>query len=285
MPAVSVIIPNYNHAAFLRQRIDSVLEQTFQDFEVIILDDCSKDNSKAIIESYKSHPKISHIVYNLENSGSTFRQWKKGIELSQGEWIWIAESDDYCENDFLKKVYSAAVASESVLGFSLSTEVDADNQFIKKRPPSIPATIAQGKDFIVSNMIYQNDIYNASMVIFRKEYIAQNIFEKLIKYKYAGDWLFFGSIIKKGTIIEVHEYLNYFRRHSNNVSNPAMKKGLSFTEGLDAVACIKKNLPIHRIQFIKRWLLKWRRFNNFYHFSLRTNKDIFLKILKTGYKP
>ena len=91
---VSVVIPNFNHALYLKQRIESVLNQTFQNFELIILDDCSTDNSKEVIERYKNHPKISKIVYNEENSGSVFRQWIKGIKLSTGKYIWIAESDD-----------------------------------------------------------------------------------------------------------------------------------------------------------------------------------------------
>lgn len=105
MIKISVIIPNYNHSQYLKQRIDSVLNQTYRDFEVIILDDNSKDNSREIIQHYHGHPKISHIIYNEVNSGSTFKQWEKGIELANGEYIWIAESDDYCDSNFLKIMY------------------------------------------------------------------------------------------------------------------------------------------------------------------------------------
>ena len=97
MPQVSVIVPNYNHASYLRQRIESIINQTYQDFELIILDDCSTDHSKEIIESYRNHPRVNQIVYNTENSGSTFKQWNKGVELAEGECIWFAESDDWCE--------------------------------------------------------------------------------------------------------------------------------------------------------------------------------------------
>ena len=102
MPLVTVIIPNYNHAKYLRQRIDTVLNQTYTSFEVIILDDCSTDNSKDIILSYKDNPHISNIVLNSENSGSTFKQWNKGFELAKGDYIWIAESDDYCDLNLLE---------------------------------------------------------------------------------------------------------------------------------------------------------------------------------------
>ena len=73
MPKYSVIIPNYNHSKFLKKRIDSVVNQTYRDFEVIILDDNSKDDSVRIINSYKQNEKISHIIINTVNSGSTFK--------------------------------------------------------------------------------------------------------------------------------------------------------------------------------------------------------------------
>ena len=79
---VSVIIPNYNHAKYLEERIDSVLNQSYKDFEVIVLDDYSTDNSKEVINKYAGHPKVSHIILNEENSGSTFKQWHKGFGSS-----------------------------------------------------------------------------------------------------------------------------------------------------------------------------------------------------------
>lgn len=99
-PLITVIIPNFNHAKYLRERIDSVLNQTYNNIEVFLLDDCSNDNSKEILMSYESSPLVKGILLNEENSGSTFRQWQKGFELAHGEYIWIAESDDYCDLHF-----------------------------------------------------------------------------------------------------------------------------------------------------------------------------------------
>lgn len=101
-PLVSVIIPNYNHARFLDERIQSVLNQTYQNFELIILDDKSTDNGLEVINKYKDDSHISHIVVNEENSGSPFKQWHKGFELAKGDWIWLAESDDSCTSVFWK---------------------------------------------------------------------------------------------------------------------------------------------------------------------------------------
>ena len=104
MFTVSAIIPNYNHATFLKQRIDSVLNQSLSVYEVIILDDCSTDKSLDVINEYINHPLVRHVIINEKNSGSPFLQWQKGIDLAKGDWIWIAESDDYADINFLLKM-------------------------------------------------------------------------------------------------------------------------------------------------------------------------------------
>src|SRR5215469_12732659 len=103
MPTVSVIVPNYNHARYLRQRIESVLGQKYQDFEVILLDDCSTDNSREILESYRNDPKV-RVVFNATNSGNVFKQWNKGVRMAGGRYVWIAESDDYADAGFLSRL-------------------------------------------------------------------------------------------------------------------------------------------------------------------------------------
>ena len=101
---VSVIVPSYNHAQYLEARIESILNQEFEDFEVILLDDLSPDHSAEILERYRNHPKVSHCIINEKNSGSTFFQWNKGIQLAKGELIWIAESDDIAAPKFLEEL-------------------------------------------------------------------------------------------------------------------------------------------------------------------------------------
>ena len=118
IPKVSIIVPNYNHGAYLRKRIDSVLNQTFQDFELILLDDCSTDNSVDILESYNTEARISHIEINKKNPGKPFQQWVRGIELAKGKYIWIAESDDYADNDFLEKTVAQLGCLKTQLGIN-----------------------------------------------------------------------------------------------------------------------------------------------------------------------
>src|SRR5580692_901090 len=99
-PTVSVIVPNYNHAQFLSQRLESILAQTYTDYELIVLDDASSDGSREVIEDYaKRYP--MRVVFNEKNSGNPFKQWKKGAGLAAGKYLWIAESDDYADSRFL----------------------------------------------------------------------------------------------------------------------------------------------------------------------------------------
>ena len=99
-PLVSVVIPNYNHAPYLQERIESVFGQEMDDMEVILLDDCSTDSSREIIERYRGHDKVSHIVCNDSNSGPTFAQWKRGIGLARGTNVRIDASADSADAGF-----------------------------------------------------------------------------------------------------------------------------------------------------------------------------------------
>ena len=103
MPKVSIVVPNYNHAKYLRQRIESVLTQTYRDFEVILLDDCSTDESREILRSYASDAR-GRMEFNAQNSGSPFKQWNKGVGMARGKYVWMAESDDYADERLLERL-------------------------------------------------------------------------------------------------------------------------------------------------------------------------------------
>lgn len=225
-PKISVIIPNYNHAAFLKQRIESVLNQTFQDFEIIILDDSSTDNSKVIIEEYRGHPKLERIVYNDKNSGSTFLQWNKGVELATGQIIWIAESDDFAEKDFLIKMVPNFLKSENIgICFCQSYKLSDLNQVTgswKSWTDDIDALtfsksfIMEGSEFIEKYLIHKNVIPNASAVLFKKAAYL-NVDGANPNVETCSDWLTWLKILTISDVSYEPQMLNYFRYHKNSV--------------------------------------------------------------------
>ncbi|AWV99362.1 glycosyltransferase family 2 protein [Arcticibacterium luteifluviistationis] len=235
MPAVSIILPNYNHAKFLEDRIESILNQTNQDFELIILDDASSDASPSILKSYENHPKVKALILNEKNSGSTFVQWKKGLELAIGKYIWIAESDDLAAPEFLEYHLSNLLADPKLgVSFSASVWIDANGNQIHE-PGHENDFQSKGSDLLKNDFIKGNLIYNASSCVFQKSLVPWNTLSSVVKYKYCGDWLFWVDLVKDTEVKRSNKRLNSFRRHSNNVSFEAESKGLQFSEGLKVV--------------------------------------------------
>jgi glycosyltransferase involved in cell wall biosynthesis len=229
---VSVIIPNYNHAKFLRQRIESVLNQTFQDFEIILLDDCSTDRSCDILEEYANHPKVSHFIKNTYNSGSPFKQWEKGISLSRGELVWIAESDDWCENNFLETLVPEMLNnSEIVLAYTQSHCVNENGEILWTSRHKKKCEIMSGEEFIERFMAKGNTVFNASMAVFRKS-TTTHISKKYLNFQFCGDWLFWTELASQGKVFTVNKVMNYFRNHNADVSHKAYFRGIGFKEDL-----------------------------------------------------
>jgi len=247
-PLVSIIIPNYNHAKYLDERIQSCLNQTFQDFEIIILDDNSPDNSKDIIEKYHNNPKVSHIIYNEKNSGSTFIQWNKGFELAKGKYIWIAESDDFCEKKLLDLLINNIIQdNNNVIAFCLSQFVNSDGKII---PPFLKQSKNKnykGFEFIKKFMLTGNKICNASSAIFKKQ-VLLNISQVYMTYKGGGDRLFWIEIAKQGNVVVINEPLNYFRQHELKVSPTKIYDGTIYNEAYNTYIYLKNNRYINQIE-------------------------------------
>jgi glycosyltransferase involved in cell wall biosynthesis len=182
---VSVIIPSYNHASYLRKRIESVLNQTYPNFEIIILDDCSIDSSKKIIEQYQNEQSISHIIYNSKNSGSPFKQWQKGFELAKGEYIWIAESDDFCDDNFLEVAVKKLEENNAQIFVAKSVRVDEEGKYIDEfqwwyEDLGISRWkldyVNDSKDQVKKTLSRKCTIINASAVVLKTEKKSGNIY-------------------------------------------------------------------------------------------------------------
>ena len=236
---VSIIIPNYNHALYLPQRIESVLRQTYQNFELLLLDDCSPDNSREVIADYAARDPRIRVVFNEQNSGSTFKQWNKGIALAQGKYIWIAESDDYADTEFLETLVTRLEADAEIgLVYSDSWSIDEKNTIIgdwKLFYEELDATlwtkdfVRSGEELLNKFMSFRNIIPNASAVVIRKS-IIQQIGLADETFRLNGDWVFWAKILASSKVAFVARPLNYFRQHSNNVRSKTITDGTALLE-------------------------------------------------------
>lgn len=231
---ISVIIPNYNYDEYITERIDSILMQTYPIHEIIILDDCSTDNSvqvinKKIEEIKKEYPeiKVQFIVNEKNSGGCVFKQWKKGFDLASGDYIWIAEADDSAENNFVEELIKPFEDDRMILSYCESARIDENNYLIRKKSDDLydmcrtgewnKSYVWEGKKEIIEHLSVTNTILNVSSVIWRKQDYSK-ILEEAGEFKVAGDWYVYYNILKNGKISWNCKPLNYYRKHGSSVS-------------------------------------------------------------------
>ena len=280
---ISVIVPNYNHAPYLRQRIESILGQTHQDLELILLDDCSTDGSREVMEQYRQHPKVSHIIYNEKNGGIPFRQWDKGIALARGEWVWVAESDDYCEPNFLESLLGAtAHVPDCTLAYTTTWWVDEQGNRLFHNGIGGEAETYTSRQFIQRHMATSNGIANVSESIFRRSAYRPSETARYEHMRLCGDWFFYVLLAEQGSVVMVETPLNYYRQHASNVSNTAESQGLTFLEGTEVLDYMVANCGLKRGDYAKGWGKLWATYKRQYKYTPDVQKTV-RKRLATKY--
>jgi glycosyltransferase involved in cell wall biosynthesis len=239
-PLVSVILPNYNCATFLEKRLYTILFQTFQDFEVIILDDASTDNSRKLLKELSTYNRYDKLIFNEINSGSVFSQWKLGIENAKGTYIWIAESDDFADLHFLDSTLSSLLLNNSSFAYSNSVPVDTnglpygdyrDLYLDQFNPGKWDVSYNKsGSEEISSSLGVANTIPNASSTIFQRNLITADDLIKAMDFKMCGDWFIYILLCSRGDISFVQSCNNYHTRHASSSSFSTEKTNVYFKE-------------------------------------------------------
>lgn len=230
---VSIIIPNYNYANFLEICILSVLNQTHQNFEVIIIDDCSSDNSLQIANKFVYDSRIK-IFKNTQNYGVCYCR-NKGIEESQGEYICFLDPDDYWLSSKLEKQLNAINTQNSNLSF---TDIDVlkNQQIVHTRKHFY-------KKYNFNTLLKRNFIPHSSLMI-KKETIGGLRYKTVQANSQYIDWLLKVSHINRlihedyAFLLELYrtrsikssyiaESLVVYRTHEKNFSKSYRKKFLS----------------------------------------------------------
>jgi len=263
LPKISVIVPNYNHAKYLRKRLDSIYNQTYKNIEVILLDDCSSDNSREILDEYAAlYPQISRRIYNSKNSGGVFRQWANGIKHAEGDLVWIAESDDYCDEDFLDTLVQNFEDEAVLLAYSHCVFVDENEiplpeggfeHYVSGIDSEKWQTsyIETAHNEVKSALGIINTIPNSSGVVIRR---PQNM--KLLEdetwhsMSVAGDWIFYLHIIHGGKLAYDMRTKNYFRRYEGSAAESTYKHEVFYREVGSAAGTIASlyNVPIETLE-------------------------------------
>lgn len=290
-PKISVIIPNYNHADYLIARVDSVLNQTYKNLEVILMDDCSSDNSRDIIKKYVAQDNRVHQVFNRKNSGSTFKQWNKGISFATGEYVWIAESDDVSDLTFLEKMVAKMEAYPSVgLAYCQSWRIDENGE----KYGTLAADLANfdamlwTHDFVMSGkelarrfMSYGNIIANASSVLMRRSTL-DTVEAADETMRLAGDWVFWIRFLMVTDVVFMADPLNYFRFHQRNVRSRTESDGtllLEVARAMKVLTVVVTPEPIMYRKAINQMLERWLHGLVYYDMTLARHQQ-FLRLMQ-----
>lgn len=243
MPKVTVIVPNYNHHKYLRKRLTSIYEQSYTNIEVILMDDKSSDRSREILDEYREmYPEFTRTLYNKENTGSPFRQWARGIGEATGDLIWIAESDDFCDRDFLSNLVGAFSDEAVMLAYGKSVFVDQNQltlpHFFENYVGELecrdqwngPYTTTSYKE-VRAALGLKNTIPNASGVLFRTpKDIPLLSDDEWLSMRVAGDWVFYLHILRGGKIAYRPDAINFFRRYEGSTAEATYKKEIFYRE-------------------------------------------------------
>jgi hypothetical protein len=186
----------------------------------------------------RSRQRTIDLVVNEENSGSAFKQWRKGVERARGEYVWLAEADDDCDKSFLEALVTRMVRDKACMGFADSWQVDTDGVVIGDSYKWYANEYANGafdesfsvdgKQFLRDFLSIKNVILNVSSVVFRKDALLRAfdlLGEDLYSYKVAGDWRLYATICNGENAIVSYEAqpLNGHRRHKQGITQSLNK--------------------------------------------------------------
>ena len=211
-PLVTVMVPNYNHAPYLRQRLDSIFAQSWQNVEVILMDDCSSDDSRTILQDYADrYPDRVRVIFNEVNSGGAFYQWEKGLRAAKGDLIWVAESDDWCSPNFLETLVPFFANDAVQLAYAPTYFMNKDGteqvwsmaEYLSDLGPDrwARAFVMTAPQIVREAFAEKNIIPNVSSAVFRRldrlEVLENDVWRSM---RTCGDWVFYLNQIRGGLI-------------------------------------------------------------------------------------
>ena len=228
---VSVIIPVYNAERFIADTIESVLSQTYTKFEIILIEDCSKDNSLKIIQKYSERDNRIKCIYQNVNKGAAEAR-NRGLEESKGQYIAFLDSDDLWVCTKLEKQIAQLSSGNIAFGFTAYDIIDEYHKTIK------------GKIKIKKQIEY-GDLLTKTMISTPTVIIDRNMIGELrMPLRRTGqDYAFWLMLLRKQNAFGIDESLVHVRKRPNSLS----KNKLQNIKDVWEVQAINEKIPEHKV--------------------------------------
>ncbi|MGB6177303.1 MAG: glycosyltransferase [Methylocella sp.] len=239
---ISVIVPNYNHARYLDERLASIFEQRLRPDEIIFLDDGSSDGSLEIARAWQARSPIPFaIAANAANSGSPFKQWAKGIESAAGDLVWIAESDDSSCPRFLERMAAAFMDPDVAVAYCDSEVIGTEGEILSPTYRFYTDTLSEtkwlagyvetGPREIAEALAIKNTIPNVSAVLFRRGALDEGL-SAADGFRYCGDWAIYVACLRQGKIAFCPRALNKHRRPPGSLTQEGERDAQGVREAI-----------------------------------------------------
>ncbi len=223
-PAISIIVPSYRHASYLRERMDSLLAQSHTDWEMLMIDDCSPDDSAAVLRDYAGDPRVTLRVHE-RNRGLNVTI-NEGLDWARGEYVHIAESDDTVADTLLERL-AALLAGRPETGIAHAglDVIDAEGKHLWPYRDRLPADVrahlsrdytSAGLDEFRRLVVGVNHIGNCSGVLFRRA-CYERFGGRDRRFRQTADWHMWMRYCLGWDVAYIAEPLVRWRRHKASV--------------------------------------------------------------------
>lgn len=261
---VSVVIPNYNYASYLPERLSSIFNQSYPIYEILFLEDCSPDDSLQVAKAFcLDRNREIQFFENEVNSGNVFKQWHKGAGLASGEYLWFAEADDAAHIDFVRLCLPDS--NDVVMSIANSEQVDEDGKHLAKNynyyfdeemKESFELGTKKASEFVSGVLSVKNQIMNVSGCLFRSDcvkYTLDKELNEMQKFKVAGDWYLYCNLLTDfdGYVKLESKSLNVHRRHSSSVTHSNLNASLINEIASVQSFLLKKGVSVNRDRQMK----------------------------------
>ncbi|EKE04165.1 MAG: Glycosyl transferase, family 2 [uncultured bacterium] len=219
-PLISICIPNHNYENYIKETIDSILAQTYQNFEIIVIDDKSTDKSVEIVKSY-SDPRIK--LYENDINLYTFRTNNKAMSLAKGELITILHSDDKYAPNFLEEIVKSynKYPQHKVFITGVYFYHSEDDKLTPWHPYKSGGVKSQKE--VLIRLYHQNNIGNGVNVVIHRDCLKTvGVFSS--EYKYIADYDYLLRLANRYEFVYIPEMLTYYRVHNANATSVNIKQ-------------------------------------------------------------
>lgn len=263
---VSIIVPVYNVQEYLKKCVESVLAQTYRDFELILVDDGSTDNSPSICDSYLVREQV-HVIHKENGGPSSARN--AGLDIAQGKYIYFADSDDYIEPDLLEKTVSLMEEKQlDCVSFGMVKETP-EGELLEKIhyvPRELHICTEEDRlEFQLKYLLNYRIGWEACNRVYRGDIIRDNRLRFVSERKFAEDMLFtFCYWLHARSCMVLHEIYYHYVQRGNSLMGASRKRNVlpqTYALSRDAYGFVcQRDLPLIREHFIMihLHLLEWQ---------------------------